>query len=477
MPLLRGGGLHGLVSYDGSVYYGAAAGLAHGLLPYRDFLLLHPPGIVIALLPFALLGRVLGDPTGLAVARLAFVGLGAVNAVLVARILRVQGRGAALVGGLFYAGFLPAVFVERATSLEPLANVCLLAALLCLGGAPSAARPVRDRATLLAGVLLGLASGVKIWGVVVALAVILWCRVGLGRRSALLVTAGTALGAAAICLPFFLAAPAPMWRLVVLDQLGRRRAPQTVLDRLDDITGAAGFGTANGTGTLQEVLLAAALVLAAVCVLLALRNRTGRLAVVVLAACTALLLLTPPWFAHYGGLTAAPASLVVGAAAGTVGAVRTRRLAVALLGVAVVAVLALGATTATTQTFGTRFPGQQVAAATAGVPGCITTDDVTLLIESNLLQRNLLRGCRLVVDLGGYSYDQSSHLGDRIARASNQEWQREALDYLASGSVAVTHRFHSGSGFSSRTASTVARWPVIARGSGYVLHRPTPSPS
>jgi alpha-1,2-mannosyltransferase len=66
----RGAGLCGMNSYDGAVYYAAAAGLAHGLLPYRDFLLLHPPGIVVALVPFAALGRVIGDPYGMEAALL-----------------------------------------------------------------------------------------------------------------------------------------------------------------------------------------------------------------------------------------------------------------------------------------------------------------------------------------------------------------------------------------------------------------------
>ena len=77
VPVLSGTGLYALASYDGSVYYTAAAGLAHGLLPYRDFLLLHPPGIAIALLPFALIGEHVGDAQGLAVARVAWMALGA----------------------------------------------------------------------------------------------------------------------------------------------------------------------------------------------------------------------------------------------------------------------------------------------------------------------------------------------------------------------------------------------------------------
>ena len=55
LPVLHGGGLYGRGNYDDGVYYAAAAGLVHGLLPYRDVLLLHPPGIVLALAPFAAL--------------------------------------------------------------------------------------------------------------------------------------------------------------------------------------------------------------------------------------------------------------------------------------------------------------------------------------------------------------------------------------------------------------------------------------
>lgn len=75
--VLRGGGLFGRIGYDGSVYYAAASALARGLLPYRDFLLLHPPGIALLLLPFAALGRLVGDAGGYALARLAWFGLGA----------------------------------------------------------------------------------------------------------------------------------------------------------------------------------------------------------------------------------------------------------------------------------------------------------------------------------------------------------------------------------------------------------------
>ena len=62
IPLLRGGGLHAMGNYDDGVHYASAMGLVHGLLPYRDFLLLHPPGVPLLLTPFAGLAEVLGEP-------------------------------------------------------------------------------------------------------------------------------------------------------------------------------------------------------------------------------------------------------------------------------------------------------------------------------------------------------------------------------------------------------------------------------
>jgi hypothetical protein len=59
VPLLRGGGLYALGNYDDGVHFAAAMGVIHDLLPYRDFVFLHPPGVLLALAPFA---DVLGEP-------------------------------------------------------------------------------------------------------------------------------------------------------------------------------------------------------------------------------------------------------------------------------------------------------------------------------------------------------------------------------------------------------------------------------
>src|SRR4051812_37861771 len=135
--VLRGGGLFGRIGYDGSVYYASASALTRGLLPYRDFLLLHPPGIALALLPFAALGRLVGDADAFALARLAWFGLGALSAGLVFTLLRPRGLGAALVGALGYAVFVPAVTSEHTTSLEAVGSACLLGATALLVPAES----------------------------------------------------------------------------------------------------------------------------------------------------------------------------------------------------------------------------------------------------------------------------------------------------------------------------------------------------
>src|SRR3954454_10950090 len=57
-----------------------------GRMPYGDFVLLHPPGILVVLAPFAELGALTSDQIGLAGARVGFWVLGAVNAALVARV-------------------------------------------------------------------------------------------------------------------------------------------------------------------------------------------------------------------------------------------------------------------------------------------------------------------------------------------------------------------------------------------------------
>lgn len=472
VPVLRGGGLSSLVSYDGAVYYAASAGLSHGRLPYQDFLLLHPPGITVLLLPFALLGRLAGDPIGMAAARLAFLVLAAVNAVLVARLLRPVGLVAALSGGLFSAVFLPAAFAHRTVTLEGAGASLLLAAMLLAAGWRTG-RPVTTWSPLAVGVLLGVAASTKIWGVAMVAPLVAWAAVQLGLRAALLVVAGAGAAVVAICAPFAAAAPAEMWRMVVTYQLARDPQSADLWDRAIDIVGLA---LLPGRG--DPLVVALGLLLALAACGLALLTHEGRLGVLVLTSAVVILLAAPTWFLQYSSLSAAPAAVVAGAALGALverlplGWLRTAVTGVALLG------LSSYAAALTTATWGTPFPGRSLAAALADTRGCVTTDQPLALIETDLLRRNLERGCPLVVDLGGYSYAlpaQNAH--GYVVRDRHQPWQRFALEYLASGDATVQLRHGVGRGFTRQTAATVESWPVIARVGPYTVRRPLPLPA
>lgn len=470
-PVLRGGGLYGFVGYDGAVYYAAAAGLAHGLVPYRDFLLLHPPGGILALLPFAALGRLIGDPDAFALARLTWITLGAANAALVTHLLHRTGAGPALVGGLFYALYVPAIYVERNTSLETVASTALLVALWLLirSGAVGTAAPV---SLVAAGVLLGASAGIKIWGAAIALVLVLWTAAAAGRRRSLLLLAGVVGGAVLVCLPFFLAAPAEMWRMVVLDQLGRRRVAAGLPTRLVDIAGLSEVAQAPQT----VLVLTLAAVVGVVVVALASTSSLGRLALLLVAVSTALLLVSPSWSVRYAGMGAPQVALLLGTAVAALDQRlhRGRVLAAALV---VAGLAGYGVGSVADLSFGRPFPATPVRTALASAPGCVTTDDPTVLIETGALRTNLDAGCRLVVDLGGYSYHLQPAASRRTNRARNEQWQQFVREYLASGSATVVVRFDRGPGFDRTTRALVASWPVLGGTRTCVVRDPGPAPA
>ena len=133
-PVLVGGGLDGYLAYDDGVYFGAAIALVHGELPYRDVLLLHPPGMAMLLVPFAVLGSAVGDAPAFATARLAIMAMGAVNAVLAGLVAGRYGRAAGLLAAGLYATWNVAAVGERSTDLHAPQHLLVLGALLLLAG-------------------------------------------------------------------------------------------------------------------------------------------------------------------------------------------------------------------------------------------------------------------------------------------------------------------------------------------------------
>lgn len=474
------GGLFGLGNYDDGVHFAAALGLINGILPYRDFLLLHPPGVVLVLAPFAALSWLIGEPGAMAAARLSWTVLGGLNAVLCGLALRPLGRVAGIVGALFYALFLGAIYTEYTALLEPPATTLLLIAIVLT-------RLLGSGAGLgtwhygVAGVLLGLSPVLKIWGVVAVLVVVGGILLRRGRRPAMVTLTAAVTTCAVVCLPFFLSAPAQMWRMVVTAQLSRRRAVVALAERLNDVLGVRVWSGAQPLWVPMTVVMLVVVLLALVVCLI---RSELRVVAALLLTSGAIVLSTPMWFLHYAGLTAAPIALTVGGAVGAVldwsrgtGWRTWARWAVGA--VAVVGTLALAAPLPRWKIGNIWFPGPTMAAAVADRPGCVATDLPMALVQMNMLQRNIDRGCPLVVDVGGYAYYLVDSQFSDVSRRRNKDFQAVTLDYYRSADVVLPVRFSVRSGYSAATARTIAGWPVIKEVKWYyrtyTLREPQPA--
>jgi hypothetical protein len=453
VPVLRGGGLFGIGNYDDGVYYASAAGIVHGLLPYRDFLLLHPPGMPLLLTPFALAAQLTSDSYGFAAARLGCMLLGAVSTVLVWKILKPISPAAALFGALSYAVFYPAVYVDKSTLLECPATTALLITILLLQPLINSDSISRWK-IFVAGALVGLTIAIKIWGLVTLVIILGWLLLIRRFRAALLVLLGSAASAALMCLPFFAIAPTTMWNQIVRDQLFRRgRGGPRILDRLDGMSGLGIIGR-----PLPAAVTVTAVAALLCCAALAWSYREARLPVLLMLGQGAFLLITPTWFPHFAGFIAAPVTLTVGAAIGRLIAivrVKPAKVAVSLI---VSAALVLYASGWSTTTFNRPVP-LQFRALAAAAPGCVTSDDVSTLVLSNTLSRNLAHGCRFIADLGGHSHDMAAAAGLKVSRNDNLQFQRFALDYLRTGSVSILIRY-------------LDQWPLLARSGRLQVRQP-----
>jgi len=460
IALFSNGGLGGLYGYDAGVYYGAADALIHGRVPYRDFILLHPPLLMLVLTPFAALGRITTDHAGYITANVAFNVLAALNAVLVWRIAGLWGftRRAALIGGLFYAIWWGAITGEYGLRLEPLGTVLFLLAVLFLA---------QGRA-LPAGLALGATCCVKIWWAVPLLIVLTW---HLARREQRPAAGRLAAGAAAagviIAGPFFALAASDTWHRVVTDQLGRRyNAGANV--RIETLAGLR-----KAMPHLPTPLLAAAAAiigaLFVAAVVVGWRQAPARLAVAVLAAQFVLLMVSPSFFSFYGGFIAGSLSLTVAAASNPAPA-RWRldhRVGLIAAGVAgLVTLVALGRS----RDLVDPFPGATFERATAGLR-CVITDSTSGLILMNRLSDDLEHGCPVWVDVTGHTYFGAAK-SDELSRRDNPAWQHLLQRYLLSGDAAVIVR-PPGTQPSAQTLRLLRRHPVIARGDGFVLYRIT----
>jgi hypothetical protein len=478
LPTLHGGGLGGIDDYDEGVYFAGAQALIAGRLPYRDFVLLHPPGIILVLVPFAVLARVVSDHRAFELARLAFMALGSLNAVMtaaVARRSRLAGPVAATIAGVLYAVWPPAIDAESTTLLTPWNTLGVLVALLLLHRREAV--PYQE---FLAGAALGAATAVKIWGVVPLVVVLTWEFARRRPMAAVRLSAGAAAAVTVLCLPFFLTAPGRMFRMIVVDQLQRGEANAGLERRLSGILGAARFG--GGARPPNWLMIGAVVVLCAL-VLVGIVLDRAWLVAALLSAIVALLLTAPSYFGHYPAFAAAPLLVLVGAGAAAVatlaargtrrhlqgGAGRGRLLLVVAAGAVLVPFTVLAWVVGGLER-GDGFPGDRLAEAAAS-SRCVTADSPVPLIQMDVLTRDLERGCRVWIDVTGLTYDTTDARdpnGNPLPRRENARWQRDLMGYLLSGDATILVR-RDADGLAPAATRTIDRLPVLVHVSGRTL--------
>ena len=212
---------HPVAEYDGGVYLSSALALVDGRLPYRDYVLVQPPGIVLLLSPVALLAKVTGTAQAMGLARVLTGVAGAASVPLGASVLRHCGPAAVTLGCAVLAVQSDAVAAAWTPLLEPWLVLCCLGAIALAFSGDELAGP---RRLVLAGLLLGFACTIKVWAVVPALVLIGVC---LAARRGRALVAGVLLGGVVPLAPFALAAPGTFWHQVVVAQLTRSAPSRT----------------------------------------------------------------------------------------------------------------------------------------------------------------------------------------------------------------------------------------------------------
>ena len=170
--LAFGGGLDSRVYLDEGTYFAGAIAFVNGRMPYRDFSILHPPGLLYVLAPFAQIGTMTTEMTGLVLARLAFMILGAVNTVLVGLVGARVSRATGLAAAALYAVWVLAMTGERSTMLLAPQVMAMLVALLALTGRSAA--ELTTRRVAVAGVAIGITGAVQIWAAIPAIVILAW---------------------------------------------------------------------------------------------------------------------------------------------------------------------------------------------------------------------------------------------------------------------------------------------------------------
>jgi alpha-1,2-mannosyltransferase len=207
----RPGFLLGVTEYDDGAYFGSAIRLVNGVLPYRDFVLVQPPGIALVLAPVALVAKATGTAIGLAIARVLTVLASATSVVLAGLLVRHRGLLAVLVTTGIMAVYPDNVAAAHTVLIEPwLALFSLIGALAVFDGDQLAGA----RRLAWGGVAFGFAGAVEFWAAIPVIVIFVLSLPGLRRP--LRFVSGVAAGFLVPVLPFAVLAPRQFFQSVIV---------------------------------------------------------------------------------------------------------------------------------------------------------------------------------------------------------------------------------------------------------------------
>jgi alpha-1,2-mannosyltransferase len=407
--LARPGYLLGVTEYDDGVLFGNALRLVSGVIPYRDFAVVQPPGSMLLIAPVALLAKVSGTAWGLAAVRMLTASADTVNVVLLGLLVRHRGPLTAGVASGLYAVDPDAITAAHTFLLEPWLNMfCLAGALLIFDGD----RMTADRRRLAwGGASFGFAAAVKIWALV-PLGVAVLLLVAAGRRHQRLrppaaLAGGAALGLGVPLLPFVALAPGAVARGVVISQEVRNAGGHgSPLGRLADLVGLHLLPVRFDRG-LSLLMITVAIAACCATGYLAARRPPAALDTYALTgavAVTAMFLWPRLYYSHYGAFDGPFLALAIALPAGllsarliTGGTPGSRAAVAALAGLALVAAVTLQFR-AESRLRGIPAP----AAADRLIPSgaCVLTNDAAYTVAAGRFYSDV-QGCPPMVDSFG----------------------------------------------------------------------------
>ncbi|HWG01731.1 MAG TPA: hypothetical protein VG164_07770 [Trebonia sp.] len=418
--LSRAGYLTGITEYDDGVYLGGAIRLSEGVIPYRDFAFVQPPGILLLMTPVAFVANVTTAVKGLALARLLTALASAACVPLAGNLVKYRGTVVTLVTCALLAIYPDDITTAHTLMLEPWMN---LLTLLGVNAAVRRGRLASPRRLVWAGLALGFAGTVKFWAAAPAAALLALCLLTRDRRAARL---GGYLPAAAAgfivpVAPFLLSAPMAFIRSTISDQAARTGSTVPFFIRLANLTGvvdvvnshghieldpgpgsmltsgpAAAVSATSTVGWLPYVVavLAVGVIVAGYLVQSRRLTHLEWLALLTTILSAAAILGYSAFFYHYADFPAPWLAITAGSAAGALaGRAASRKLVVRVVAVLAVLVAVMQAK----EMYPSHEPTAEAIAHQIPKGSCVVADEVSLSIAADRFTA-LPPGCPVIID-------------------------------------------------------------------------------